>query len=161
MQSMCRHPYEAHWNHSPENCPHVWNEQREQTSRVQVNYAEATTHHTSLPGMWNDWYNEYIRVDYPRVMVRMEDLIFYGKNVTETLCQCGGGSPRQRQFQHISQSAKLGTAQHGKDKTSLVEAMIRYGTDKNRLNGMTPKDLEVTREILDPNLMEIFHYKYA
>jgi hypothetical protein len=38
----------------------------------------------------------------------------------------------------------LGTAQHGTDKTSLVEAMIRYGTDEHRLDGMTEKDLQET-----------------
>jgi hypothetical protein len=111
--------------------------------------------------MWNDWYNDYLRADFPRVIVRMEDLIFYGKQVTETLSQCGGGSPRQERFQHISQSAKLGTAQHGTDKTSLVEAMIRYGTDEHRLDGMTEKDLQETRRILDSNLMELFNYHYA
>lgn len=161
MQSMCRHEYEAHWTHDANHCPHVWNEETSHTSRVQVNYAEATSHHLSLPGMWNDWYNEYLGVDFPRIIVRMEDLIFHGKQVTETLCKCGGGSPRQPQFQHISQSAKLGTAQHGSDKTSLVEAMIRYGTDEHRLNGMTSKDLEVTRDILDERLMKLFDYKYA
>lgn len=161
MQSMCRHQYETHWNHSPDKCPHVWNEETQHTSRVQVNYAEATVHHQSLPGMWNDWYNEYMEADFPRILVRMEDLIFYGKNVTEALCKCGGGSPRQKHFHHISESAKLGTAQHGSDKTSLVEAMIRYGTDEHRLDGMTETDLRVTREILDPNLMDIFNYKYA
>jgi hypothetical protein len=36
----------------------------------------------------------------------MEDLIFYGKQVMETLCECGGGGiPRQEHFQHIPQTA--------------------------------------------------------
>jgi hypothetical protein len=161
MQSMCRHAYEAHWVHSKETCPHVWNEERGRTSQVQVNYGHAMEHHESLPAMWNDWYNAYVNVEWPRVFVRMEDLIFYGKNITETLCQCGGGSPRQKRFKHIPSSAKLGTAQHGKDKTSLLSAIIRYGTDKGRLHGMTSKDLQVTHDILDPNLMDIFNYQYA
>jgi hypothetical protein len=91
----------------------------------------------------------------------MEDLIFFGKNVTETLCQCGGGSPRQKRFHHIASSAKLGTAQHGNDKTSLLSAIIQYGTDRGRLQGMTSKDLQVTHDILDPTLMDMFHYQYA
>ncbi len=44
--------------------------------------------------------------DFARVIVRMEDLIFYGKQVMETLCECGGGGiPRQEHFQHIPQTA--------------------------------------------------------
>jgi hypothetical protein len=36
----------------------------------------------------------------------MEDLKFYGKQVMEALCECGGGgSPRQEHFQHIPQTA--------------------------------------------------------
>ena len=159
MQSMCRHAYAARWPHNAKNCPHVYNEHNQRTSKVTVAYAEATLAHESLPGMWNDWYNEYMNVDFPRVMVRMEDLIFYGKNVTETLCQCGGGSPRRKQFRHVSESAKLGTAAHGNHKTSLLQAIIHYGTDKGRLHQMTDKDLQVTKEILDPHLMELFNYQ--
>lgn len=159
---MCRHPYEVHWEHNATTCPHVvCNDQTQQTSPVQVNYATIITHHDSLPQFWNEWYNDYLQADWPRVIVRMEDLIFHGKNVTETLCKCGGGSPRYQQFKHISKSAKLGTAQHGNDKTSLVDAIIRYGTDATRLKGMTPIDLQVTRELLDPNLMALFDYHYA
>ena len=161
MQSMCRHPYEAHWTHSKTNCPHVWDEPSGRTSVVHVDYRHTMERHDSLPGMWNDWYNAYMEVEYPRVFVRMEDLIFYGKNVTETLCQCGGGVPRQRRFKHIASSAKLGTAQHGNDKTSLLSAIIRYGTEDGRLKGMTPMDLQMTRKLLDPNLMHIFNYSYA
>jgi hypothetical protein len=163
MQSMCRHPYEAHWAHSKEACPGVWNDEEGRTSQVYVNYGHnsISEHHESLPAMWNDWYNAYRNVTWPRVFVRMEDLIFHGQNVTESLCQCGGGSPRQKRFKHIASSAKLGTAQHGKDKTSLLSAIIRYGTDRGRLEGMTPKDLQVTRDILDPTLMDIFNYQYA
>jgi hypothetical protein len=62
---MCRHPYEAHWTHDEQHCPHVWNEHSSRTSRVQVNYAEAMTHHDSLPDMWNDWYNDHLRADFP------------------------------------------------------------------------------------------------
>ena len=161
MQSMCKHTYGAEWNHNKSTCPNVYDEDYKIPNRVRVKYKSSIVWHKSLPAMWNDWYNHYFEQSFPRVFVRFEDLLFYGKNVTETLCLCGGGVPRRDYFVHVKSSAKLGTAEHGANKTGLLDALIQYGTDDGRLIGLTPKDLEWSYKLLDPKLMYMFNYPYA
>ena len=49
-------------------------------------------HHKSLAHLWNDWYSYYVdQADYPFVVVRMEDLVFYPKETTKAVCECAGG----------------------------------------------------------------------
>jgi hypothetical protein len=80
------------------------------------------------------------------------------------LCKCGGGVPRPDRpngsFVHISESAKLGTAAHGRHKTNLLGAIIRYGTLDHRLNNMTDSDLKAARKYFDPDIMETFGYSH-
>lgn len=161
MQSMCKHIYGARWPHNRTACPHVYMDEFNKPSPVRVKYKNTIVNHASLPGMWNDWYNHYLEQEFPRVIVRFEDLLFYGKNVTQTLCKCGGGDPRRSKFVHVKSSAKLGTAAHGANKTGLLDAIIQYGTDNGRLTGFTKTDLEWSHKLLDPNLMEMFAYPYA
>jgi hypothetical protein len=81
------------------------------------------------------------------------------------LCTCGGGVPREdrppgRDFVHISESAKLGTAAHGSHKTNLLGAIIRYGTFEHRLDGVTPEDLSAGRKYFDSDILETFGYRH-
>ena len=161
MQSMCKHSYGARWPHNKTTCPNIQDADDWGPTPVFVKYAENRVRHHSLPEMWNDWYNEYFAEDFPRVFVRFEDLLFYGKNVTQTLCKCGGGVPRRDHFVHVRSSAKLGTAAHGSNKTGLLDALIQFGTDEGRLKGYTKKDLELSHQFLDPKLMTMFDYSYA
>ena len=161
MLSMCKHTYGARWPHNKTTCPNIQDEDDYGPTPVFVKYAENRVRHNSLPEFWNDWYNEYFATDFPRVFVRFEDLLFYGKNVTETLCKYGGGVPRRDHFVHVKSSAKLGTAAHGANKTGLLDALIQFGTDEGRLTGMTKRDLELSHKLLDPNLMKMFDYSYA
>jgi len=161
MRSMCKHVYGARWYHNKTTCPHVWSDEMDEPTEVYVKYAATIVKHESLPGFWNDWYNEYMEADFPRVIVRFEDLLFYAQNVTETLCKCGGGEPRRSNFTHVFASAKLGTLAHGSNKTNLLDALIQFGSNKGRLNGMAATDVTHSRELLDPFLMKKFRYKYA
>ena len=175
MQSMCRHTYEAKWSHTNKHCPNLVptvddklryrHLQEKETVPVTISYS-TTKHfnvtHDSLAHHWNEWYNLYFSSSFPRIVVRFEDLLFYGEEVTETLCECGGGVPREdRKFPHfvyVSESAKLGTAAHGNHKTGLLDALIKYGNDDHRLDHLTPEDLALAAKILDPKLMEYFGY---
>jgi hypothetical protein len=136
-------------------------EEQNQPSPVRVKYSATIVSHKSLPDFWNDWYNDYLAADFPRILVRFEDLLFYGKNVTQTLCKCGGGDPRRDHFVHVKTSAKLGTAAHGANKTNLIDAIIQFGSEKGRLMGMTPNDIKYSKKLLDPKLMDMFQYPYA
>jgi hypothetical protein len=177
MQSMCKHRYEAHWDSSPDHCPGLIATPEDKRRHKRLSLTNSTTipvsvayspaenfygHHDSLIHLWNEWYQLYFNATFPRVMVRFEDLLFYGKEVTETLCACGGGVPREDRkfphFVHIMESAKLGTAAHGKQKTNLVGAMIKYGNHDHRLDGMNSDDLDFAAKVLDPDMMSTFHY---
>jgi hypothetical protein len=80
------------------------------------------------------------------------------------LCKCGGGSPTDDRpygrFVHIYESAKLGTAAHGKHKTNLLGAIIKYGNLDHRLENMTHRDLQAARKYFDLSIMETFGYHH-
>lgn len=170
MQSMCRHPYTVRGLFSERTCPHLvrlkehnWKSFLPRIGKyvnVRVKYSNTVLHHDSLAHFWNDWYQEYMEADYPRVFVRFEDLLFYGEEVIRTLCKCGGGVPRRPDFLHIQDSAKLGTMAHGHDKTSLLKAILLYGNDLHRLDTFNQEDLKAAREFLDPYLMKLFNYQH-
>jgi hypothetical protein len=84
--------------------------------------------------------------------------------VSAELCECGGGIPRDDrphgQFVHISQSAKLGTAAHGKDKTNLLGAILKYGNLDHRLDNMTSSDLAAAKKYFDIHTMNFFNYHH-
>lgn len=130
---------------------------------VSVEYNSLTTHHASLAEMWNDWYGEYAQADFPRIFVRMEDLVFHTSNVTEQICQCAGGRlSTKRKFQYVRNSAKEDELHEFQYETTMLDAMIRYGsaTNQDRLKGMTQEDAAYAQSVLRPDLMDMFGYSY-
>lgn len=126
---------------------------------VQVRYALFGRWHNSLAHFWNDWYRPYYQAPYPKVIVRYEDLIFHAKEVTESVCHCAGGEMKGK-FEYIVESAKKGSGGHGRkdQRTSMIQAMIRYGKETNRTIGFTQDDLAFAIETLDSELTEFFGY---
>jgi len=168
LGSMCRHTYSARWRHTEDNCPNL-KLPNGKKNPVNVKYKEEPVIYDSLPELYNTWYNDFLSQDkygdFPRVFVRFEDLMFYGKNVTETLCRCGGGQPRADHggdFYHVGASAKMGVNAHGSDKTNLLQALIRYGhaSTENRMKGLSREDLEAAKELFDPDLLNMFRYTH-
>lgn len=127
---------------------------------LRVRYADFVRSHESLTGLWNDWYNEYKGVEFHRLFVRYEDLLFHPKLVTETVCKCAGGVMNGDKFSYVVDSAKKGLGAHGSVRTGYIDAIIKYGSERHRYNGYHPEDLIYAREHLDPALMEDFGYKY-
>jgi hypothetical protein len=169
LTKMCRHEYGANWHHDASHCPNLVPSQLDQamfpslrgksTVAVVVQYKEFDQSHDSLAGFWNDWYNDYIKAPFPRLIVRFEDVIFHPKEITRIACECAGGEIGDGPFRYIVESAKKG-AVHGTDKTSYVDALIRYGTEKDRYSGFETADLEFARTNLDPELMRLLEYKF-
>lgn len=169
---MCRHEYGAHWLHDPSHCPNlVPKESDEQlfeangvpstsTMEVTVKYAEFSRQHTSLVEFWNDWNRAYVLASFPRLMVRFEDIVFHPKQVTQTVCECAGGQIHaNKPFKYVVESAKKGSA-HGTEKTSYVDALVKYGTELGRYTGFTKDDLLYAQKHLDPDLMRLFSYRF-
>jgi len=179
MQSMCRHEYGAHWEHNQTvHCPNLvpndgdralWQADNVTVDLtktggipVTIHYKEFEINHDTLVGFWNDWYREYSQVKWPRLLVRFEDLIFYPQQVTKTVCECAGGKLLEgRPFQFVVESAKRGIGQHGskKERTTYIDALVKYGTEKGRYNGYDEADLEYAKQHLSPELLELFQYK--
>ena len=169
---MCRHHYGAVWNMDVSNRSHCPNlkpvskrlRAQMESVPVQVHYKKFTVEHNSLVDFWNDWYKEYIENDFPKLIVRFEDVIFYPKQITKVICECAGGRliHPDNKFVYITDSAKKGAA-HGKDneKTSYVDALVKYGTEKGRYTGYYDEDLTYANEQLDPYLMNLFGYRSA
>jgi hypothetical protein len=172
---MCRHSYGAHWKHDPQHCPNLvpnaidealWEVENEPIPNadtgipVTVQYAEFHRNHISLVGFWNDWNRAYVQAPFPRLMVRFEDIIFHPKQITQTVCECAGGQLQtQKPFTYVVDSAKKGAA-HGTEKTSYVDALVKYGTEVGRYAGFTSEDLQYAMKHLDPDLMRLFGYQY-
>ena len=168
MASMCRNGYTAKWTHGPHRCPNLRQRKRpgmvERASQpvpVNVTYAERRqSHHNSLAHLWNDWNQEYLRADYPRLVVRFEDLIFFPKEITRLICECAGGQ-LQLPFTYIVDPAKTGPG-HGKtsERTGMVQAWIKYGKPPQRQGGFSQQDYAAAVEFLDSNVMDIFGYTH-
>eukprot|EP00536_Pseudo-nitzschia_multiseries_P011088 jgi/Psemu1/243531/estExt_Genewise1.C_3620002 len=174
--SMCKNCYSARWEHiptkkngdgKPKDCPRLrqgssptapWN-------TVTVKYAEnREDHHTSLAHLWNDWYSYYLDkkngADFPFVVVRMEDMIFYPEETLTRVCECAGGKIRtDRKFELITDSAKGGP---GHDQTTgIYEAWIKYSKPNTRERyGFSEADYNVASTALDGSLMETLGYDH-
>lgn len=168
MQSMCKNPYVARWPHSQAHCPNFVPNADDfalgvspttKTIGVTVKY-KPPVEYDSLLHYWMAWYKEYLDADYPRLIVRFEDLQFHAKEMVTLVCECAGAVPRDPNaaFTYIVDAGKWGPGHRGK-QTNLISAMIKYGTDAKRFSGMTREDMEFVANNLDPELMELFKYE--
>jgi hypothetical protein len=122
LKSMCKHQYTARWYRPyPEHCPDF----SATPTTTNIKYAGFNRKHDSILHHWNDYYQEYLHVDFPFLLVRFEDLVFHPKETTTAVCECAGGRIIPRKFSYIVESAKKGIGAHGKvcnkgTNTSLV-----------------------------------------
>jgi hypothetical protein len=165
---MCKHPYTAKWAHSKRHCPSFVFKSNEQRGKkegdiidVKVKYRE-WAYFDSMAHYWSQWYEEYLNADYPRLMVRFEDLQYHAREMVDVICQCAGAVPRSETgaFTYVVDSAKSFGPGHGakKKRTNLISAMIKYGSDEHRLDGMTKEDLEYASKHLSQDMMSLFDY---
>ena len=169
--SMCRHQYAARWPHRG-HCPNLVLDDTERRMGgkdngidggvpVTVGYGPTQTnmsHYDSLAGLWNEWYGDYFDItEYPRLIVRFEDVMISPKEVVTKVCECGGGIIKG-EFKMVADAAKKGAAHKG--SSGLVSALTRYGDPKKRVEGMEKADLDYARQHLRDDLMEAFGYHH-
>ena len=118
MASMCRHGYETRWWRVPQHCPNLVPNKYDKRGgypvvgrgeiAVRVKFATPYIGHepepdkmnrtfvnyTSMVDLWNTWYGQWYNVDFPRLMVRFEDLLFHAEETITKVCECGGGRMR-------------------------------------------------------------------
>ena len=156
----CKQPYAADWKHSKTHCPNLVpteKEQPEPTGAVPVDIKFDKTskfHWESLVDLWNDWYRQYLEADYPRLMVRFEDLLFQAPAVMQQISNCMGVDFNVEMFKYQTKSAK-GHGSH----TDFLHAIIKSGNETARKKGMTEADLTFAAQHLDIDLMRIFQYQ--
>lgn len=156
MQSMCKNWYSARWEHRNQ-CPNLkktpstWN-------NVTVTYGAGVKSYQSLVHLWNEWYTAYTVVDFPLLMVRMEDLVVHTKVTISSICECAGGRIRSdRPFTYIVESAKKDSPGHD-TSIGLAEAIIKYSQPLQVEAGFTHDDYEAAYETIGQQLMDAFGY---
>jgi len=115
--------------------------------------------YTSLVDLWNVWYRDWHNVDFPRLMVRFEDLMFHAEDTVTEICKCGGGTMRSKKLRYVEDSAKGQGGPHA-GSAGFLASLITYGNSTLRNEGILTdaRDLEYARKHLDKELMDMFGY---
>mmetsp|Transcript_24368 Transcript_24368/g.44072 ORF Transcript_24368/g.44072 Transcript_24368/m.44072 type:complete len:491 (-) Transcript_24368:31-1503(-) len=166
--SMCRNKYLIKWFYNKDHCPNLVatkaeKKQMEPFGKEQsvpvVMWYRVKKPFASMAHVWNDWTGAYYNVkDYPRLIVRYEDLLFHAEAVLNQVCACAGGKMRLDDAVYYKREPKEGNG-HRSD-SSFVKALIRYGSETTRISGFLPADLNYTQKHLRSDLMDTLHYSY-
>ena len=127
---------------------------------VKVKYSSVNTTYTSLAHIWGEWYQEYMDADFPFLLVRAEDVIFFPEQVTSQICECAGGTMNENFLlvqEDLKDNDKTGGIKESRDMTSM---MARYGSGEKRTNQMTELDLKYAHTHLNTDLMTLFAYEH-
>ncbi len=121
--------------------------------------------YTSIVHLWNEWYNAYANVTtFPRLIVRMEDLVFRADEVLPQICECFGGTWQNHHDKtQVRHQPKVANRNAGIDTglgSGLLRSIIKYGNTTSRREHYQSMQLEAAKDILDPKLMALFGYKY-
>lgn len=165
---MCSHPYDVRWPHSTrkgERCPNLIssdskNERMPIPAKIQYQDTDFKLEFPSLAHVWNEFYSQYVAVDYPRIMVRYEDMIFRPEKMISEACACVGGEMKSTNFTYsATENVKYGDKGHGEqEKEGLLNYIIKNGNATNRVQGLSDDELEYSYTALNTSLMEIFRY---
>ena len=167
MQSFCRHWYGSRWIRPPNHCPNLvpinqsekqlLDSKHQSTYEVTLRYKQDWVTYSSMVDLWNTWYNDYVyQVNFPRLIIRFEDILFNIETIVSEICECVGGE-MEPQFQYTTESAKEADYGH-KGSSNLLQSIIKYGNTKNRFKDFTEEDKNFAMENLENSLMEDFHY---
>jgi len=107
----------------------------------------------SMSHMWSEWYREYLDADFPRLLVRFEDLLFNPSEVMRQIQQCVDAEWKSRDddgngvVQLVTESVKNTTYfRKYKEQSGLVSGMIKYGRDEGRrTRTMSAEDIEYAK----------------
>lgn len=83
-------------------------------------------------------------------------MLFRAEEVIPQVCECAGGTMKAK-FTFVHKAPKVGRI--GMQKNGLVGALIRYGKDDDRFEGLTDADVKFAINELDKKLMDQFRYR--
>ena len=132
------------------------------TVPLNVRFKNEVARYESLAHFWKSWYQEYYDVDFPRLMVRLEDLVFHPYQTLQSICACVGGTFVSKQnFTLLARSVKSSKdlAHSRTRKTDFVSA-IHLHLRSNRTQGMTLDDVAFSQQVLDDSIVrQYFGYE--
>jgi hypothetical protein len=103
--------------------------------------------------MWSEYYRQYVSADYPRIMIRYEDMILYGKELVEVISQCSGSPLLADVVAIFAQEARS----HHRGG-SLIRAARKLAGWNPLLASVRGADRDYMRAVLDPALLRLFGY---
>ena len=182
MFSTCRHYYGAHWSHTEDNCPHLVESKNETNRLVPVRVTHGWnpndskfTRYASLIHVWRNWYRSYMKdvpfSEFPRLIVRLEDVVYQPEKVIDKICTCVGGTknPRtkipQRSVKKTKEKMRQmrglnGTLTGGKETADLLTAWMDHAKIPTLWNRMSMKDRHVTKRVLnEDDIIRQLNYK--
>ena len=164
---MCSHPYDVRWPHTirtRERCPNLIDETKNETIPAKIVYQDSDLKldFSSLAHIWNEFYSQYVGVDYPRIIVRYEDMIFRPEQMVREACTCVGGEMKSANFTYSAvENVKYGAKGHGQqEKEGLLNYIVKNGNASTRVQGCRDEELEYSHTVLSANLMEAFRYSH-
>lgn len=118
----------------------------------------------SIAHLWNEWYNPYVNAtDFPRLIVRMEDLVFRAELVLPKICNCFGGTWTNHYQDTVKYHASVANQNSGIDTSTgsgLLRSILKYGNRTLRRKHYQSIQFQAAQEVLDPNLMDLLGYSY-
>jgi hypothetical protein len=164
MQRVCHLPFNAKWTRGDEGrCPNFVPSAAE---RRDTRFSNMSTFHVdvihgdsykegypSLVDLWSSYYRSYAEADFPRLIVRFEDLIFHAERVMELVSQCLG-SPMNKTYEYYLPDRGL------LDGDRYGRMLKLYATEEGRYSQLTLEDLLYQKYALSPALMDLLHYKH-
>jgi hypothetical protein len=164
MQLMCHLPFNANWTRGEKGrCPNFVPSAAERadprfnnmsTFHVEVIHDDVLRErYASLVDLWSSYYRSYVAADFPRLIVRFEDLVFHAERVMDLVSQCIG-SPMMKSFDYsLPDRSLLAGGRYG-------QMLKLYATEEGRYSHLTMADLLYQKYALSPALMDLLHYKH-
>jgi hypothetical protein len=158
--SMCESPYTLQWNVSSNHCPTLVDATNSSVP-VKIRWSKGYIRSwPSLAHLWSMWYREYYESSMPRLIIRYEDLLFHTEKVIDSIRDCVGATWKSDTFQWQAAPAKTHPYfARFKAPSSLVSAVIKYGSAKGREGTMNIDDQTYARTFIDKAMVRNFHYQ--
>ncbi|GKY92160.1 hypothetical protein MPSEU_000187300 [Mayamaea pseudoterrestris] len=161
MNSLCRAPTVTTWQRGEDvRCPNLvpsdienllLEYQHFETFNLMVD-RNMDERNVSLADIWTDWNMEYANAAFPRLMVRVEDLLFHAEKVTQLVAQCVG-MDASHPYRYPAVNAKQNA-----DAADIFAALTEIGRKGERHDGFLANDIEYASKALDPQLLRVFQY---
>ncbi|GMI01703.1 hypothetical protein TrLO_g11127 [Triparma laevis f. longispina] len=155
VNSMCKNPYAAHWQHKYK-CPQLVKEDLSPVE-VEIKFQEDKWGHRNyengLVEAWSTWNSDWARASFPYVMVRFEDILYNQEQTVKLACECAGGHLAEV-FEYQDDPAKG----HG-GKEGAMDVLKKYGDETKRFQGWREADLDFLSRVVDQDLMNMFEYR--